>query len=97
MVSALAWVDRLTASALTRTLSGEVIMSIAALDENNLKKLLKSALVEALDERRDLVQEIVEDALEDLGLARAIDRGLRGGSVSRKQVLTILEANSRES
>jgi hypothetical protein len=94
MVLSLAWVDWLLASALTRTHSGEVIMPIAALDEDNLKKLLKSALVEALDERRDLVQEIVKDA--DLGLVRAIDQGLRGVSVSRKQVLSIIEAKARE-
>ncbi|MEX2139032.1 MAG: hypothetical protein WD894_07205 [Pirellulales bacterium] len=71
-------------------------MSIASIDEDNLKKLLKSALVEALEERRDLLQEIVEEALEDIGLVRAIEQGLRGPSVSRKQVLSILEAKARE-
>jgi hypothetical protein len=58
------------------------------IDEDNLKRLLKSALIEALDERRDLVQEIVEETLEDFGLALAIDQGLSGPSVSRKQFLT---------
>jgi hypothetical protein len=71
-------------------------MSTATIDEDNLKKVLKSALVEVLEERRDLVQEILEDALEDIGLLRAIEQGLHGSSVSRKQVFSILEAKRRE-
>jgi hypothetical protein len=71
-------------------------MSTATIDEEILKKLLKSALIEALEERRDLLQGIVEEALEDIGLVHAIDEGLGGPSVSRKQVLSILEAKGRE-
>ena len=71
-------------------------MSTAMIDEEILKRLLKSALVEVLEERRDLVQDIVEEALEDFGLSLAIGQGLGGPSVSRKQVLSILGAQRRE-
>jgi hypothetical protein len=79
-------------------------MASATIDEDALKRLVRSALVEALEsalvqaleERRDLLQGIVEEALEDIGLVRAIDEGLGGPSVSRKQILSILEAKGRE-
>ena len=71
-------------------------MATALIDEENLKRLLKSALVEALNEHRELVQEIVEEALEDVGLGLAIEQGLRGASVSRKEVFSILEEKGRE-
>jgi hypothetical protein len=60
------------------------------LDEE-MKDLLKSALVEALEEHRDLVQDIVEEAMEDFALARAIEQGLEGKSVSREEVFGTLE------
>lgn len=63
----------------------------ATFDEEKLKDLLKSALVEALEEHRDLVQDIVEEALEDFALARAVEQGLGGESVSRDEVFAILE------
>ena len=64
----------------------------ATFDKEKLKDLLKSALVEALEEHRDLVQDIVEEAMEDFALARAIEQGLDGESVSREEVIAILEA-----
>jgi hypothetical protein len=66
-------------------------MATATIDEEKLKSLLKSALVEALEEHRDLVQEIVEEAVEDIALARAIEQGLGGESVSRDEVFAIFE------
>lgn len=66
------------------------------IDEEKLKALLKSALVEALEERRGLVQEIIEAALEDIGLVRAIEQGLSSQSVSRHEVLAILEGAQGE-
>ena len=66
-------------------------MATATIDEEKLKALLKSALMEALEEHRDLVQEIVEEAMEDIALARAIEQGLGGESVSRDEVFAILE------
>ncbi|HYP52887.1 MAG TPA: hypothetical protein VEQ42_05070 [Pyrinomonadaceae bacterium] len=66
-------------------------MTTAMIDEERLKDLLKTALIEALREQRDLVQEIVEEALEDIALGRAVEEGLGGASVSREEVLEILE------
>lgn len=65
-------------------------MVTATFDEEKLKDLLKSALVEALTEQRGLVQEIVEEAIEDIVLARAIEQGLGGESVSREEAFAIL-------
>jgi hypothetical protein len=69
----------------------EKYMTTATVDEEKLKDLLKSALVEALKEHRELVQDIVEEALEDFALARAIEQGLGSESVSRSEVLAILD------
>jgi hypothetical protein len=66
-------------------------MATATFDEERLKELLKSALAETLEEHRDLVREIVEEAIEDIALARAIEQGLGGQSVSREEVFAILE------
>ena len=64
---------------------------MVTISEEKLKDLMKSALAEALEERRDLVQDIVEDAMEDIGLARAIEKGLGGKSIPREEVFAILE------
>ncbi len=53
-----------------------------SLDEAKLNELVKAAVIEALEERRDWVKDIVEEAMEDIALARAIEEGLGGGSVS---------------
>ncbi len=42
------------------------------------------------EEHHDLVQDIVEEAIEDFALARAIEHGLGSQSVSRDEVLAIL-------
>lgn len=63
----------------------------ATFDDEKLKDLVKSALVEVLEERRDLVRDIVEEAMEDFALARAIEQGLGGESVSRDEVFAVLE------
>jgi hypothetical protein len=68
-------------------------MSTVMIDEERLKDLLKSAIVEALEERRDLVQEIVEEAMEDIGLAYAIEQGLRSDTIPREEVFAILKRN----
>jgi hypothetical protein len=62
-----------------------------SIDEGKLKELLKAAVIEALEERRDLVRDLVEEAMEDIALARAIDEGLDGESVSRDEVFALLE------
>jgi hypothetical protein len=66
-------------------------MTTATIDEERLKELLKAALSEALEEQRELVREIVEEALEDVALARAIEQGIGGESVSRDDIFAIIE------
>ena len=62
------------------------------LDEAKLNELVKAAVIEALEERRDWVKDIVEEAMEDIGLARAIEEGLGGETVSRVEVFSLLES-----
>jgi hypothetical protein len=61
------------------------------IDENELKKLLKTAVVEALQEHRALVKEIVEEAIEEIALTRAIDDGLETKPATRDEVFHVLE------
>jgi hypothetical protein len=65
-------------------------MTIASIEPNELKRLMKSAIAEALEERRDWVRDIVEEALEDIALQRAIDEGLESPRVSREEVFAYL-------
>jgi hypothetical protein len=62
-------------------------MAEIKLSENQIKNLFKIALTEVLEERRDLFREVVEEALEDLGLAHAIEEGLKSKNVSRKAMI----------
>lgn len=66
-------------------------MSIASLDEEKLKHLLKSALIEVLQEQRDLFQEIIGEAIEDVGLKRAIEEGLESETVARAKIFKVLD------
>lgn len=61
------------------------------IDDGKLKAMLKAAVIEALEEKRDLVKDIVEEAMEDIALARAIEEGVAGDSVSRDEVFALLE------
>ena len=65
-----------------------------SLDEAKLNELVKAAVIEALEERRDWVKDIVEEAMEDIALARAIEEGLGGESVSRDEVFSLLESST---
>ena len=67
-------------------------MAETAIDEGQLKDLLKSAFVEVLDERKDFLRELVEEAIEDIALVRAIDIGAREGTTTREEVFNILDA-----
>jgi hypothetical protein len=63
------------------------------IDEAKLKQMLKSAVAEVLEERRDLVKHIFEEAIEEIALARAIDEGLDTETVSRGEVINMLESS----
>jgi hypothetical protein len=69
----------------------ETAMAILSTDDKHIKDLLKQALVELFEERRDLFSDIIAEAIEDAGLVNAIKEGQAGYTVSKKQVLEILE------
>lgn len=54
------------------------------------KDALKQAVKEALVENPDLLQEAISEALEDIGMAKAIREGLKGGKATREEVTRIL-------
>ena len=66
-------------------------MRNASLSETQVKELLKQAFVELLEERRDLLYDLFAEVIEDLALARAIEQGESTESVSKEEVLAILE------
>jgi hypothetical protein len=70
----------------------EAVMTVATMDEQTLKTILKAAIVEVLEERRDLVRDIIEEALEDAGLVAAIDEGLETGLVNSSDIFPLLDA-----
>lgn len=68
-------------------------MASVPLEDERLKKLVKTALLEVLEERKDLLRDVVEESLEDIALARAIDEGQRTREVGRDEVISLLEGH----
>lgn len=66
-------------------------MTQVPLDDERLKKVLKTAIVEVLEERKDILRDLIEETLEDIALARAIEQGQRTDEVSRNEVFSLLE------
>ena len=60
-------------------------MSNQALDEAQIKLLLKQAIRELLQEERELIYELFVEALEDVALARAVEEGEASEPVSRAE------------
>lgn len=65
-------------------------MANGALDESQIKSLLKSTLIEVLEEQRDLLRGPVDEATEDIALGRAIENGESTSIVERSEVFRIL-------
>jgi hypothetical protein len=63
----------------------------AETDAASLKDIVKSAVTEVLEERRELLRDAVAEALEDIGMARAIEEGLRSGPATREEVFKALD------
>jgi hypothetical protein len=53
--------------------------------------LLKQAILELLEERQDIFRQLVVEAIEDLALINAIKEGEATETVSREEILQILE------
>jgi hypothetical protein len=63
----------------------------AAINQDQLKDLIKAALVEVLEERQDLLHEAIAQALEDMAIARAIAEGENSEPIKREEVFNLLE------
>jgi hypothetical protein len=60
-------------------------------DENKLKDIMKQALVEVLDDRKGVIYEILAEIIEDIALSHAIKEGEATKSVSKRQILSIIQ------
>ena len=61
------------------------------IDENKMKQLMKEALIETLQEQKTVFQDMITEAIEDIALINAIRQGSDTDSVSRANVLDILD------
>jgi hypothetical protein len=64
------------------------------IDDNRLKKLLKEAVLEALEEKKNIFHDLIIEALEDIALAHAIKEGEDTETISKQEILSILEGNA---
>lgn len=69
-------------------------MSTVSVEEKHLKDLLKEAILELVHERRDEFEEMFSEVIEDWALAKAIEEGESTETVSKAQVLQVLEAEA---
>ena len=69
-------------------------MSTISVEEVHLKSLLKEAILELMQERRDELEEIFAEIIEDLALARAIEKGESTETVSKAEILQVLEGTA---
>ena len=65
-----------------------------AINQEQLKNVIKTALVEVLEERKDLLYDAIEDAIEDVAFARAIEEGESTELVEREEIFKLLEGKS---
>jgi hypothetical protein len=72
----------------------EIRIMETKLDENRLKQILKEALIEALEEKKDVFHELIVEAIEDIALINAIRQGQNTETVSKQEILDILEGQA---
>lgn len=65
-----------------------------SLDERRTKELFKEALIEVIEERRSVFHELLTEAIEDNALVHAIQDGEDSASVSKQEVLKLLDNGS---
>lgn len=63
-------------------------------DEGKLKQVFKEAIIEMLEEKKNLFQGIIFEAMTDIALTNAIREGESTESISKKEILNILEGNA---
>ena len=69
-------------------------MSTISVEEVQLKDLLKEAILELMQERRDELEEIFAEVIKHLALARAIEEGESTETVSKAEILQVLESTA---
>lgn len=65
-----------------------------AINQEQLKDVIKAALIETLEERRDILQDVVEEVVEEIAFARAIAEGEDTETISRDEVFKLLEGQA---
>ena len=64
---------------------------MTAVEERQLKGILKSAVAEVLEERQDLLRDAIQTSFEEMALLRAIQVGEKSRVISRKKIFQRLE------
>jgi len=64
------------------------------IDDGKLKQLLKEAVIEALEEKKSIFHDLMLEVLEDLALVHAIKEGEDTETISKQEILDILEGNA---
>ena len=72
-------------------------MTQLSVDEKKLKNLLKETLIEVIEQKKDLFHDIVAEAIEDIAITNAIKEGESTESISREEVINIIEGKSWKS
>lgn len=62
-------------------------METMTINKNELKETVKESLAEILSKREDLL-----DIVEDIALGKAIEDGLKSGSVNEQEIFKTLDA-----
>lgn len=64
------------------------------IDDIRLKQLLKEAVIEALEEKKNIFHDLMLEVMEDMALVHAIKEGEDTETISKKEILNILEGNA---
>ena len=64
------------------------------IDDSRLKQLLKEAVIEALEEKKNIFHDLMLEAMEDMALVHAIKEGEDTETISKQELLNILEGNA---
>jgi len=64
------------------------------IDDGKLKQLLKEAFIEAIEEKRNIFHDMIVDAVEDIAIVRAIQEGENTETVSKQEIINILEGQA---
>ena len=69
-------------------------MSTISVEEVHLKDLVKEAILALMNERRDELEEIFAEVIQDVALAKAIEEGESTETVSKAEILQVLESTA---